>query len=77
MKEVQALSKQIEEQAQTEVQHMKSAFIDVVNQCKKQLRKHMKTGILELNEDEEEERNIKRRTFVSVNQEALESQIFR
>jgi hypothetical protein len=39
MKEVQALSKQIEEQAQTEVQHMKSTFIDVVNQCKKTVEK--------------------------------------
>jgi hypothetical protein len=55
MKEMQALAKQIEEQAQTDILHMKKNFIDVVNQCKKQLRKHMKTGIIEVNEEEEPE----------------------
>lgn len=55
IKEIGALCKQVEEQAQTEIQHMKTAFVDVVNQCKKQLRKHMKTGILELNDDHQEQ----------------------
>lgn len=71
-----ALSKQIEEQSQTEIQHMKTTFVDVVNQCKKQLRKHMKTGILEVNEGEEEEKNNKKRAIVKVNREVLEEQLY-
>lgn len=68
MKEMQALAKQIEEQAQTDILHMKKNFIDVVNQCKKQLRKHMKTGIIEVNEEEEiDEGTRKPRRIVRVN----------
>lgn len=65
---MQALAKQIEEQAQTDILHMKKNFIDVVNQCKKQLRKHMKTGIIEVNEEEEiDEGTRKPRRIVRVN----------
>lgn len=44
-KECVALEKQIEEQTLTEIAHIKKNFIDVINVCKKQLRKHMKSGI--------------------------------
>ena len=47
-KECLALEKQIEEQTLTETAHIKKNFIDVINACKKQLRKHMKSGITDL-----------------------------
>jgi hypothetical protein len=48
VKEMTALGKQIEEQTQTEIIHMKKNFVDIVNLCKKKLRRHMKSGICEI-----------------------------
>jgi hypothetical protein len=52
---------------------MKKNFVDVINQCKKQLRKHMSGGISELPE-EEEEMVTRGRTIIKVNREALDRQ---
>jgi len=74
---MQALTKRIEDQTQTEILHMKKNFIEIINRCKKSLRKHMKTGICEIVEEQEEveeETKIKRRNIVRVNREALEKQ---
>ena len=52
---------------------MKKNFVEVVNQCKKQLRRHMKTGISEIAEEEEEEETMTRgRMIVKVDREALD-----
>jgi hypothetical protein len=53
---------------------LKKNFVDVINQCKKQLRKHMKTGISEIAEEEEEETMTKGRAIMRVNRNALERQ---
>lgn len=54
---------------------MKKNFLDVINNCKKQLRKHMKTGnadiIHEEDEMEEEPTVNNRRTIRRVDREAL------
>jgi len=67
---MQALTKRIEDQTQTEIIHMKKNFIEIINRCKKCLRKHMKSGICEIVEeldDKEEEQKIKNRPIVRVN----------
>jgi hypothetical protein len=76
VKEMQALAKRIEDQTQTEILHMKRNFLEIINRCKKSLRKHMKTGICEIvEEQEEEETRVRRRNIVRVNREALEKEI--
>ncbi len=59
----------------TELAHLKKNFLDVVNDCKKQLRKHMKTGISDIvNEEEEpiEEETVSKRRIVKVDRHADE-----
>ena len=65
---MQALAKRIEDQTQTEIIHMKKNFVEIINRCKKSLRKHMKTGICEiLEEQEEQDDKIRKRNIVRVN----------
>ena len=42
VKEIKALTKQIEENTQLEVNHMKKGFVEVINGYKKELRRCMK-----------------------------------
>ena len=71
--EIKALCKQIEEQTQTEVLHMKKGFLDVINQCKKQLRKEMKPAMNQIVEEEEDETK-QNRIIRKVDMKALEEQ---
>ena len=54
IKEIKALGKQIEEQTQMEVAHMKKGFVEVINSCKQQLRRYMKPAVHEIQEEDEE-----------------------
>lgn len=51
---MQALEKQIQDQTITEVAHLKRNFLDVINACKGQLRRYMKSGVNEIVNEQDE-----------------------